>query len=171
MPCTQYTFSIDAIVAQSGHRAIVFSDTRAPRIVTLPLPPPLPPLFFIDIPLFFFSLFPPRSLMHVRERGETRSNEPDIDRAHPSRTSHDNVKMTLKWIGNDWKMTFNDHSEVTLTSFWHYNDLLFCLVARGLILVYIISSLFSVARTNVYFWNLKWDRYMFNTYLKREREF
>jgi len=107
--------------------------------------PPLSPFFFIDIPLFFFLLFPPRSLMHVRERGETRSNEPDIDRAHPSRTSHDNVKMTLKWIGNDWKMTFNDHSEVTLTSFWHYNDLLVLLGSeRPYLIVYIISSLFSV---------------------------
>jgi len=32
-----------------------------------------------------------------------------------SRTiSHDNIKMILKWIGNDWKITFNDHFEVIL---------------------------------------------------------
>jgi len=31
-------------------------------------------------------------------------------------SSHDNVKMTLKWIGHDWKMIFNDYFEVILIS-------------------------------------------------------
>ena len=53
---------------------------------------------------------------------------------YPSKTlSRDNVKMTLKWIGNDWKtfsMTFNDHFGVILISFWYHNNLLFCLAEK-----------------------------------------
>jgi len=42
-------------------------------------------------------------------------------------TQAEQVMITSKWhqkIRNDWKMTFNDHFGVILTSFW-YNNLLF----------------------------------------------
>ena len=58
----------------------------------------------------------------------TRFDVCESDLTHPNRTtSHDNVKMTLKWIENDWKMTCNDHFGMIFTSFWYHNDLLFYL--------------------------------------------
>jgi len=47
-------------------------------------------------------------------------NEVSKNGKNPSRTtSYDNIKMivTLKWIGNDWKMTFNDHFGVIFVSY------------------------------------------------------